>query len=51
MIQAINTTPRYYRSYKKYSKKHYPMDNVDACVEAIIKNDKKFLVAHIKIML
>ncbi|MDE7056129.1 type II toxin-antitoxin system YafQ family toxin [uncultured Lactobacillus sp.] len=46
MIQGINTTPRYYRSYKKYDKKHYPMDDVDACVKAILKNDKEFLSLH-----
>ena len=46
MIPSINTTPRYFRSYKKYNKKHYPMDDVDACVEAILKNDKEFLKKH-----
>lgn len=47
MIPSINTTTtRYFRSYKKYNKKHYPMDDVDACVEAILKNDKEFLKKH-----
>ncbi|KAA8791167.1 type II toxin-antitoxin system RelE/ParE family toxin [Lactobacillus crispatus] len=42
----VNPTKRYYRAYKRYERKHYPMDYVDDCVEAILTNDKKFLAKH-----
>ena len=38
----INPTQRYSRADKKYEKKHYPMDYVDKCVEAILTNDTAF---------
>lgn len=42
----VNPTKRYYRAYKRYERKHYPMDYVDDCVEAILTNDKEFLAKH-----
>lgn len=42
----INVTQHYYRSYKKYQKKHYPMNSVDNCVKAIISHDSEFLKKH-----
>ena len=39
----VNPTKRYYRAYKRYERKHYPMDYVDDCVEAILTNHKEFL--------
>lgn len=38
----VNPTKRYYRAYKRYERKHYPMDYV----EAILTNDKEFLAKH-----
>ena len=42
----VNPTKRYYRAYKRYERKHYAMDYVDDCVEAILTNDKEFLAKH-----
>lgn len=42
----IKPTNHFYRAYKAYTKKHYPMSLVDDCVAAIVKNDTDFLRLH-----
>lgn len=42
----IQVTSQFVRARKKYRKKHYPIEDIDNCVEAIIKKDTKFLKRH-----
>lgn len=42
----IKITKHFQRSFKKYQRKHYQMDDVYKCVEAIARQDKLFLQRH-----
>ncbi|MDF7637985.1 type II toxin-antitoxin system mRNA interferase toxin, RelE/StbE family [Lactobacillus sp. ESL0791] len=42
----IEPTRRFKKSYKYYSKKHYPMDKISYCLQAIQTNDQIFLHKH-----
>lgn len=42
----VRTTSQYDRAEKRYSKKHYPIEKIADCVDAIIKQDINFLKKH-----
>lgn len=42
----VRTTSQYDRSEKKYIKKHYPIEKIADCVDAIVNQDEKFLKRH-----
>lgn len=42
----INWTPHFQRSFKRYRKKHYPVNLIFDCVEAIINQNTDFLRKH-----
>lgn len=42
----VKTTSQFDRAVKKYIKKHYPMQSLANCVDAIVANNKNFLRSH-----
>ncbi|QGV04708.1 type II toxin-antitoxin system mRNA interferase toxin, RelE/StbE family [Lactobacillus acetotolerans] len=42
----IKPTKRFKRAYKYYYRKHYPVNKIDECVQAIYQNNIGFLKRH-----
>ena len=42
----VKTTKQYDRAEKGYAKKHYPIERIADCVDAIVSNDIDFLKKH-----